>query len=318
MTSTKTLAAALLLAGCAIATSPARAGYQYTTLDVPGALETQAYGIDDAGRVVGAYRDAAGWHGFRWAGGSVTTLDFPGAAYTDAFGIGPGGTIVGSTSPVANPQNGDFTQGYVYAAGTYTALAAPGAAGAFGINGAGTVVGSYAAGGHSHGAVWSGGSLTTLDVAGADDTNPTGINEAGQIVGGYGADCAGCAKAGFLWTAGTFTSIVPFGALLSGAFGLNDLGAIVGWYGAGDDLAGYLFDGSAFVSILPPDARYAEALDINNAGVIVGAHADADGVIHGFIATPVPEPGTLAMVLPVLGFALARFRRAARVHNRAP
>ena len=40
-----------------------QADYVYTTLDVPGASETYAYGID-GGNIVGVYSDGRGTHGF--------------------------------------------------------------------------------------------------------------------------------------------------------------------------------------------------------------------------------------------------------------
>jgi hypothetical protein len=36
----------------------------YTTLDVPGSIETGANGINASGQIVGWYRDAGGTHGF--------------------------------------------------------------------------------------------------------------------------------------------------------------------------------------------------------------------------------------------------------------
>ena len=38
--------------------------YSFTSLDVPGATAAIAYGINDAGSVVGSYYDATGWYGF--------------------------------------------------------------------------------------------------------------------------------------------------------------------------------------------------------------------------------------------------------------
>ncbi|MET0761815.1 MAG: hypothetical protein ABWZ63_05730, partial [Thermoleophilaceae bacterium] len=41
-------------------------------------METQALGIDNRGRVVGEYVDAAGtFHGFLWQRGRLTTIDGP-------------------------------------------------------------------------------------------------------------------------------------------------------------------------------------------------------------------------------------------------
>ena len=58
----------------------------YTTLDVPGADATYAYGID-GGNIVGYYADGSSNHGFSFDGTTYTTLDMPGASNTYARGI---------------------------------------------------------------------------------------------------------------------------------------------------------------------------------------------------------------------------------------
>ena len=71
-------------------------GGTFTTLDVPGAVETDASGINNAGQVVGVFSDSRGvFHGFINTGGTFTTLDVPGAGETDAFGINDAGQVVG-------------------------------------------------------------------------------------------------------------------------------------------------------------------------------------------------------------------------------
>jgi probable HAF family extracellular repeat protein len=55
--------------------------YVYTTLDVPGSLDTFANGINDAGQVVGWWADHNGRdHGFLYSGGRYSTLDAPGSS----------------------------------------------------------------------------------------------------------------------------------------------------------------------------------------------------------------------------------------------
>ena len=85
---------ALGLAVAAFASSASAAPYTFTTLDVPGAGETGAFGINDAGQVVGDFRDSSG-HGFINTGGTFTTLDVPGASLTQAVGINDAGQVVG-------------------------------------------------------------------------------------------------------------------------------------------------------------------------------------------------------------------------------
>jgi MYXO-CTERM domain-containing protein len=47
---------------------------------------------------------------------------------------------------------------------------------------------------------------------------------------------------------------------------------------------------------------------INNAGEISGFYSDSNGVFHGFVATPTPEPGALALIGIFASLVLARRR----------
>src|SRR5215471_16627464 len=71
--------------------------YSFTTIDVPGALSTNANGINDSGQIVGSFWDGLNGHGFFLdVDGSFTTIDVPGASSTGASGINNSGQIVGS------------------------------------------------------------------------------------------------------------------------------------------------------------------------------------------------------------------------------
>ena len=74
--------------------------YSFTTIDVPGARETAAYGMNNSGEIVGYYvADPLAIHGFLDTGGSFTTIDAPGAtAGTFLYGINNSGQIVGAFS----------------------------------------------------------------------------------------------------------------------------------------------------------------------------------------------------------------------------
>ena len=87
---------ALGLVVAAFASSVSAAPYTFTTLNVPGASETQAFGINNAGQVVGTFANSgSGSHGFINTGGTFTTLDVPGASGTGAGGINNAGQVVG-------------------------------------------------------------------------------------------------------------------------------------------------------------------------------------------------------------------------------
>src|SRR6266700_3383296 len=84
-----TLGLALLFAICMVSSGFAH-DHGFTTIDVPGASITEAFGINPEGNVVGSYRNAAGLHGFLLSrrerdddgdNDAFTTIDVPGASF---------------------------------------------------------------------------------------------------------------------------------------------------------------------------------------------------------------------------------------------
>ena len=79
----------IALAFASIAASRASAApYAFTTIDVPGAGNTYASGINDAGQVTGYYYDATGAHGFVASPTDVTSVPEPASAALLALGLG--------------------------------------------------------------------------------------------------------------------------------------------------------------------------------------------------------------------------------------
>jgi probable HAF family extracellular repeat protein len=74
-----------------LATASAAPIYSFTTIDVPGALQSRATGINDSGQIVGSFQGTGGVHGFLATGGSFTTFDVLGAGSTFANGINDSG-----------------------------------------------------------------------------------------------------------------------------------------------------------------------------------------------------------------------------------
>ena len=71
-------------------------GFSFISFDFPGAVSTQANGINPAGNIVGYYADAEGTnHGFLLSKGAFTRIDVPGSIFTNPGGINPAGEIVG-------------------------------------------------------------------------------------------------------------------------------------------------------------------------------------------------------------------------------
>ena len=116
------LGAVALLAGAAVP-GPA---FQFTSINFPGAVLTEAEGINPGGTIVGLYVDSNGkQHGFLLSGGNFSSIDYPGASATIAFGINPGGDIVGDW----NDGKGNGTasiHGFLLSGGTFSEVQFPG------------------------------------------------------------------------------------------------------------------------------------------------------------------------------------------------
>lgn len=167
----------------------------YTTFNDPFATsDTNAFGINNAGQIVGYYSGSGGTHGFLYDPSigpltdpkAWTTLDDPlvdSSQITTAFGINNTGEVVGT-------YYNDGQHGFLYAGGNYTTIDDP--LGTFtqldGINDAGQIVGEFYYNGNWHGFLYSNGTYTTLDNpagAGQFGTVITGINNIGTLVGTY-------------------------------------------------------------------------------------------------------------------------------------
>jgi probable HAF family extracellular repeat protein len=106
---------------------------------VPGSTSTSAFGINDAGQIVGAFGNITGEHGFLDTGGSFTQLDVPGANLTVPIGVNDAGQIVGLFDDITGEH------GFLYTGGSFTQLDVPGAiqTAAGGINDAAQIVGTF-------------------------------------------------------------------------------------------------------------------------------------------------------------------------------
>src|SRR5262249_20607974 len=98
-------------------------GRSFTRLDYPGADATSAYKVNNAGQVVGYYRDSAFLpHGFSYFGGRFTPIRFPGSIdnTSAARGIDSRGDIVGAYDFTV-----EITHGFIYQDGQYRTLDTP-------------------------------------------------------------------------------------------------------------------------------------------------------------------------------------------------
>ena len=122
-------------------------------------------------------------------------------------------------------------------------------------------------------------SLTTLNTGTGQVA--FGINSAGNVVGGNGAN------AFYLPSGGSpQTIIVPANAI--NAFGINDRGNIVGQFTSGNATPGFSLPGAtsgSFITINPPSGpNTVNAQGVNNNGLAIGFYLGTDGQVHGFQA----------------------------------
>ncbi len=240
---------------------------ELTRIEVPGARETLAYGINNSGQIVGEYYDAAGGrHGFLLSDGSYTTLDVPGARVTIAHGINDTGQIVGYYFDATG------THGFLLSGGNFTTFDVPGAEGAwgYGINNSGQIVGEYYDAAGDHGFLLSDGNYTTFDVPGASITAAYGINDSGQIVGTYRD--TGNYRHGFLVNDGQYTTFNVPASSDTDAQGINDAGQIVGYYAdlGGNSGGGFLLSGDSYTTFHVPGMVFTYAQGVNDSDQIVG------------------------------------------------
>lgn len=228
----------------------------YQTVFVPGSApyETDAFGINNAGTIVGSYTVdcfCVLQHGFvkiknRKQIYTDIVLPFPEVTRTLPFAINNWGWIAGDYD--AHPP---FTGqcGFVIENGAY----------------------------HS------------ITVAGSTGTSVNGINDNGQIVG-YWFSSDGLTRGFVGHFNDEFTDLVAPGAVSTFALAINNAGHVVGM--SVDSLfnnTGWLYDGTNFHTITVPGGRQTTPLGINKNGVIVGYYEDLDEGIKAFIATPKPR-----------------------------
>jgi probable HAF family extracellular repeat protein len=269
----------------------------FTTIDDPGATATYAYGINNAGQIVGeATANPNNEVGWEYSAGAFTAIGVVGDQDNGARGINNLGEVVGSDSPVRSTPR----YGLVDINGTDTQINLPPgvSSGANGVNDAGVVVGqSYL---HTVGGVtpvYTGyiddhGTVTYLNAPGTLTANgytaANGINNAGQVVGDY-ETTYGSNDQGFLYNGSSYTTISdPLGVNGTVAEGINDNGVIVGFFtDASNKQHGFIDNNGVFTTIDNPLGVNGTSLNgINNAGEVVGNYVDANNVTHGFVANP--------------------------------
>lgn len=260
----------------------------------PGAVSTLAYGINDAGEVVGAFVPMAGDYanGFeRFADGTLSApIIYPGSGIYNTIptAINNQGTIAGTyATEVPSAQHGFFLVN-----GTFTTFDYPGAyiTNIFGINDAGDFVGNYMPPDNSHHAYASiGGELRDFTIPDATYIQPTDIDNDGNIVGWY--NTIDISHAFRLRKDGTLVTARQQRNTFLQYFGTNDMGTNVGlFYSGGSQQGLYAPARGAFVTYSFPGLIFNTFASINRRGLICGYGSDlAAGVTRSYIVRAVVE-----------------------------
>jgi hypothetical protein len=246
--------------------SDAGTQYSFVFFDVPGAVAIFPWTINDLGAVTGFYLDSSD-----------------------------------------NPESHSFIRS---ATGEITTFAASDAAGertiAQGINDFGVVVGYELTGSVLHGfRRVPNGRISQVDVPGAVDTYVSGINNFGDMVGGY--DFGNPINIGFLLRNGKFSALKdPPGSAPQQNFptAINDLGWISGsFFDVASVEHGYVLRGGAFTTVdFPGETVTTELFQSNDLGqIIVHASSDTgcssiyDTSTKSFSPAPCAQAGSLAL-----------------------
>lgn len=279
-----TTAATLLVIGGVMSAARPRT-FEYSWIEVEGALATTASGISPGGVIVGSYVDPNGvTHGYRLRSGVFTTIDFPGAEGTLARGIGPGGEIVGGYwypgEPAVNehgflltPQ-GDFVP--VDVPGHINTIAQR-------ILPDGTILGCRHDTDTMH--TMRGVAITAagIEEIAAHASMHNGATPDRRRIAGLYTNAAAGRTEGYVIDDGVFTPFVVPGSLTTAAWDVNPLGEVVGVFRDAAGFHGFVLASDGYTTLDVPGAAATRAFGTNARGDVVGTFV-LDGKTRGFLA----------------------------------
>jgi hypothetical protein len=295
--------------------------YKFTTIDVPGATDTQLLGINYSDQIVG-YSNAAANGGFQLnLPNSFVPVNYPGSTMTQVYGIGGAGRLSGSYVDPSGVTHGFFRS----IQGVYSTADAPGAAFTQirGFNLSGQVAGysSTDPTGMTNDQAFILNPNHTFDYlgsllpAGTVSSVATRINNNG-IITGYYVDSSGSTH-GFVGTSTQLSTFDVPGATLTQVLNTSNVGQRVGdFIDANGVTHGFVygnpfFNGGGFLTIDDPPGVSTTVTGIDDNLNLIGTYVDASGVTHGFIALfSIAEPTGLTLAGVALGgMALRTWRK---------
>jgi uncharacterized membrane protein len=290
-------------------------GFVFTNFDGPGAGKnanagTNMNGIANSGAAVGFTIDNNGvFHNFTvdpLRSNAVKLLNINGSTTAMAFGTNSSGVVVGT--------DGHGNAFFLTHGSVKTFIPNGGtSATAFGINDLNEIVGQYVTANATPGfiRVNAKSTITINAPSGPNVVNAQSINNKGTVVGFYvGTDTQvhgfianqGSARHGTITGTAIPDPVIPPVAgepgatfVFSQVLGINDKGIAVGYYGdSTTSQHGFIYNTNTgqYTFFDDPAERFNNGVEvtqitgINNAGEITGFYSDANGVFHGFVATP--------------------------------
>jgi uncharacterized membrane protein len=255
--------------------------YNYAPLSYPDAPVTNVNGINNSNVIVGSYYDSQYFvHGFIYRAGKYTAVNFPGSTMTEVLGINDYSDIVGTYQM---PGTLNF-HGFLRHNGVFTKINDPSAkigTMAFGINKAGTIVGTFD---NEQGFVYQNGAYRTLNApqlpGEPHQTQLNGINNLGAIVGQVFTD--GIWR-GFWITNNQIHYVEATGSVDSQANGINGHGDIAGCHDIQSGFVSFLATSGGKYPTQQTVVSCAAA--INYARVAVGTYSTLSKS-YGFLAVP--------------------------------
>lgn len=319
-------AAVALVAGSALTTGLAHAAYQFTEITRAGATTMALWDVNNAGVMVGYSVNGSSTtdfaQGFVFDGTAFTSMSGPaGAVSTNALGISDSGQVVGSYSRSwsTDPDTGDAvlapSSGFVYQAGTYSDFAVAGAVETVlrGISPNGRYyTGYYNPGtGRFVGFVYDTVTSTRTDLSVPNSllTIPQGVRDDGTVVGSDIIGPGPLTRPGFIYdpVTGLRTDQNIAGSFRTAIRAITDDDFQSGWfYNADRVMHGFVGTTSSYeqIDFAGADMTYIEGN--NNARWLVGGFTVGD-TTRAFLARPIAEPGTAALL--ALGLAALALRK---------
>jgi probable HAF family extracellular repeat protein len=219
----------------------------------------------------------------------ITDLGTFGGTISSATAINSLGQVVGDAWFLGNV----YSHAYLYSNGVKQdlgTLAAPGLSNiqstALALNNSGQVVGNsnLTIAGPVHAFLYSGGVMRDLGTLGGRDSNATGINAVGQVVGHAEYNPASLSMHAFLYSGGVMRDLGTLGGTNSIAYGINNTGQVVGLSQLRGDAAihAFLYSNGIMQDLGTLGGLVSRAYAINNLGQIVG-DTDNGSQSHAFL-----------------------------------